>query len=133
VSVAGARSRNPERGLRGIFEGGDVGFEQATIKVEKEKEYGELKGAVGHAFGADRIEKFLKRVNREGVRVRDWDSVLTKRILEQVAEGKPSAAQGLYEALPVSDKAQIREFYLSQVEEVDPKLRTKFQKLFRYY
>jgi hypothetical protein len=133
VNVAGARSRNPERWLRGIFEDGDVAFEQATIKVEKEKEYGELKGAVGHAFGADRIEQFLKRVNREGVRVRDWDSVLTKRILEQVAEGKPSAAQGLYEALPVSDKAQIREFYLSQVEEVEPKLRTKFQKLFRYY
>ena len=30
-------------------------------------------------------------------------------------------------------QAQIREFYLSRVEEVDPKLRTRFQKLFRYY
>ena len=110
-----------------------MGFEQATIKVEKEKEYEELKSAVSHAFSPERIEKFLKRVSREGVRIRDWDSVLSQRILEQVAEGKASAARGLYEALPVSDRAQIREFYLSQVEEVDPNLRTKFQKLFRYY
>jgi hypothetical protein len=110
-----------------------VGFEQATIKVEKEKEYEELKSAVSHAFSPDRIEKFLKRFSRDSVRVRDWDSVLTKRILEHVADGKASAARELYEALPVSDQAQIREFYLSRVEEVDPKLRTKFQKLFRYY
>ncbi|MGO9127431.1 MAG: hypothetical protein ACLP6G_21390 [Terriglobales bacterium] len=110
-----------------------MGFEQATIKVEKEKEYEELKSAVSHAFSLGRIEEFLKRVNREGVRVRDWDSVLAKRILEQVAEEQGSAAQGLYKALPVSDQAQMREFYLSRVEEVDPRLRTKFQKLFRYY
>jgi hypothetical protein len=110
-----------------------VGFEQATIKIEKEKEYEELKSAVSHAFSPGWIEKFLKRVNGERVRVRDWDSVLAKRILERVGEGNVSAARELYEALPVSDQAQIREFYLSQVEDVDPKLRTKFQKLFRYY
>jgi hypothetical protein len=110
-----------------------VAFEQATIKVEKEKEYEELKSAISHVFSAGRNEKFLKRMNREGLRVRDWDSVLAKRILEQIADRKVSAAQELYQALPVSDQAQIREFYLSQVEEVDAKLRTKFQKLFRYY
>jgi hypothetical protein len=110
-----------------------MGFEQATIKVEKEKEYEELKSAVSHAFSPDRVERFLARVNRESVRVRDWDSVLTKRILEQVAEEKGIAARQLYDALPVSDQAQIREFYLSRAEEVDPVLRTKFQKLFRYY
>jgi|SRR5579863_1661249 hypothetical protein len=110
-----------------------MGFEQAAIKVEKEKEYEELKSVVGHAFSPERIEKFLKRINREGVRVRDWDSVLAQRILEHVAEGKASPARQLYEALPVSDQAQIREFYLSRVEEVDPVLRTRFQKLFRYY
>ena len=110
-----------------------MGFEQATIKVEKEKEYEELKSAIRHVFSAGRNEKFLKRMNREGLRVRDWDAVLAQRVLEHVADGKASAARELYEALPVSDQAQIREFYLSQVEEVDAKLRTKFQKLFRYY
>jgi hypothetical protein len=108
-------------------------FEQAVIKVEKEKEYEELKSAVADAFSSERIEKFLKRVTRESVRVRDWDSVLAKRILEQVVDGPAKKARELYEALPVSDQAQIREFYLSRVEEVDPKLRTRFQKLFRYY
>ena len=110
-----------------------MGFEQATIKVQKEKEYEELKGAVSRAFSPERIEKFLKRVNRDGVRVRDWDAVLAKRILEQVAEGSAAKARELYQALPVSDQAQIREFYLSRVEEVEPGLRTKFQKLYRYY
>jgi hypothetical protein len=107
-----------------------MGFEQAAIKVEQEKEYEELKSSIVHAFSAERIEKFLKRVSREGVRVRDWDSILSQRILERVVEGNASE---LYGALPVSDQAQIREFYLSRVEEVDPGLRTKFQKLFRYY
>ncbi len=63
-----------------------MGFEQATIKVEKEKEYEELKSAISHVFSAGRNEKFLKRMNREGLRVRDWDSVLAQRVLEHVAE-----------------------------------------------
>jgi hypothetical protein len=109
-----------------------MGFEQAVIKIEKEKEYEELKSAINHAFSAGRNEKFLKRMDREGLRVRDWDSVLAKRVLEQVIEG-PVKTRELYEALPVSDQAQVREFYLSRVEEVDPALRTKFQRLFRYY
>jgi hypothetical protein len=39
----------------------------------------------------------------------------------------------LYQALTVSDQAQLREFYLSRIEEVAPALRTKFQQLYRYY
>jgi hypothetical protein len=42
-------------------------------------------------------------------------------------------AQTLYQALTVSDQAQMREFYLTRVEEVDPGLRRKFQQLYRYY
>ena len=110
-----------------------MGFEQATIKIEKEKEYEELKAAVARAFGVEQVEKFLKRLHREGVRVRDWDSVLAQRVLEHVADGKTSAARELYEALPVSDQAQIREFYLSRIEQVEPGLRTRFHKLYRYY
>ena len=110
-----------------------MGFELATIKVEKEKEYEELKGAVSHAFSPERIEKFLKRVSREGVRMRDWDSVLGKRILEQVAEGKAGSARELYAGLPVSDQAQMREFYLSKLEGVGVTLRHRFKKLYQYY
>jgi len=42
-------------------------------------------------------------------------------------------AQSLYQPLTISDQAQLREFYLSKVEEVEPRLPTKFQQLYRYY
>ena len=43
------------------------------------------------------------------------------------------SAQQLYDALPVSDQAQVREFYLTALEAVDLPLREKFNKLYRYY
>ncbi len=110
-----------------------VGFEQAAIKIEKEKEFEELKGAVSAAFGPEKIELLLKRLNREGLRVRDWDSVLARGVLEREVGGFAKPALALYQSLTVSDQAQTREFYLSRVEEVDPKLREKFQRLYRYY
>ena len=109
-----------------------MGFEQATINVEREKEFEALKGAVNHAFSRERVEGFLKRLQREGVRVRDWDPVLG--VLEKVNGPQPGETlRGLYAKLTVSDQAQIRESYLSRVEEVDPKLRTKFHKIYQYY
>jgi hypothetical protein len=107
-------------------------FEQATIKVEKEQEFQELKGVIDRTFHTDAVEKFLKRLQRESVRVRDWESVL--RVLEKVSGARTSESlQGLYGKLTVSDQAQIREFYLFRVEEVDPALRTKFHKIYQYY
>ena len=50
---------------------------------------------------------------------------------EAGASGK--TAQQLYDALPVSDQAQMREFYLTTLEAVDAGLREKFNKLYRYY
>jgi hypothetical protein len=46
---------------------------------------------------------------------------------------KAGTARSLYGSLPVSDQAQMREFYLSKIEEVDPALRAKFHKLYQYY
>jgi hypothetical protein len=112
-----------------------MSFEQAAIKVAREKEFGELKAAVERVFASGNAEKFLKRLQSKSVRVRDFDVMLASGALEQVDDllGKQGAGRKLYEALPVSDQAQMREFYLSKVEEVDPALRTKFQKLYRYY
>ena len=113
-----------------------MGFEQAAIKVEKEKEFEELKGAIDRAFRPESIQGLLKELNRQGLRIRDFDAVLAGKVLEKkdVLLGPAGRkAQDLYEVLPVSDRSQIRELYLSRVEDVDPKLRTKFQKLFRYY
>jgi len=107
-----------------------MSFEQATIKVEKEKEFEELKAAIERAFRPEVVEKFLKRVQSKGLRVRDFDAILSKKILD----GELGAsAQSLHRALTVSDQAQVREFYLSKLEGVEQALRHKFKKLYQYY
>jgi hypothetical protein len=109
-----------------------MAFEQATIKVEKEKEFGELKAAISRAFAPESGEKFLKKMASTGLRIRDFDSVLAKRVLEQVGALSGSATD-LYSALTLTDQAQMKEFYLSKIEEASPELRAKFQKLYQYY
>jgi hypothetical protein len=109
-----------------------MGFEQATIKVEKQQEFGALQEAVEQAFLPQAAEKFLKQMDRKGLRIRDFDGVLAKKVLENVVDGKLNAAQ-LYSALTLSDQAQFREFYLSKLETVDQALRHKFKKLYQYY
>ena len=113
-----------------------MNFEQAAIKVQNETEFEELIGAISRALGPETVERFLKRVRSSSSRVRDVDGVLSKKLVEKVdvVLGKSGkTALSLYQALPVSDQSQIREFYLSKLEEVNPELRTKFQKLYRYY
>jgi hypothetical protein len=111
-------------------------FQQAVIKVEKESEFEQLKSAIVRAFAADKAETFLRQLKKQSLRVRDWDSVLANGMLEKVGESLAKSgktARELYGQLTVSDQAQIRELYLSQVEEVDPKLRAKFHKIYQYY
>ena len=111
-----------------------VSFQQVAIRVEKEKEFEELKGAIDRALAPDRVEKFLKRVRRSGARIRDLEVILARGVFEKVDDTLAKlGAQKLYRALTVSDQAQMREFYLSRVEEVEPALRTRFQQLYRYY
>jgi hypothetical protein len=111
-----------------------MAFEQATIKVQKEEEFAKLQGAVEQAFLPEKTERFLKQLERKAVRVRDFDGVLAARALEDANGSQPglNAAQ-LYQALPVSDQAQMREFYLSKLEGIDATLRHKFKKLYQYY
>ena len=110
-----------------------MAFEQATIKVEKVEEFGKLQAAVEQAFLPGKAERFLKQLDRKGIRVRDFDGILTARLLEDVAGDSGLNAQQLYQGLPVSDQAQMREFYLSKLEGVDVALRHKFKKLYQYY
>ena len=109
-------------------------FEQAAIKVEKEKEFEELKSAINRAFAPEAVEKFLKRVASAGLRIRDFDSVLRKSVLEQIgALEKGRSAKGLYQALVLTDQAQMKEFYLFKIEEASSELRAKYQKIYQYY
>jgi hypothetical protein len=113
-------------------------FEQATIKIEKQQEYGKLQSVIEQVFSPQKTEQFLKQLDRKGVRVRDFEGVLAARALEDVAGGQQQAdsklsAWQLYQALPMSDQAQMREFYLSKLETVETALRHKFKKLYQYY
>ena len=111
-----------------------MAFEQATIKIEKQQEYAKLQSAVEQAFRPDQTEQFLKRLDRKGIRVRDFDAVLKIRALDDaVGPQADLSAWQLYQELPVSDQAQIREFYLSKLEGIDAALRHKFKKLYQYY
>ena len=108
-------------------------FQQAAIQVEKQKEFEELSGAIRRVFAPEKVEQFLKRVRG---RIRDFDAVLANRTIDRVDETlakSGTTAKQLYEALTLSDQAQMREFYLFRIEEVDPALRAKFQKLYSYY
>jgi len=109
-----------------------VNFEQAAIKVEKAQEFARLQTAVENAFLPENAERFLKQLDRRGIRVRDFEAILAQRVLESVGESGLNARQ-LYEALPLSDQGQMREFYLSKLETVDQVLRHKFRKLYQYY
>jgi hypothetical protein len=109
-----------------------MGFEQATIKVEKQQEFGALQAAVEEVFRPQAVERFLKLMDRKSVRIRDFDGLLAKKILESVSGAKINAAQ-LYQALTLSDQAQMREFYLSKLETVEQSLRHRFKKLYQYY
>ncbi|HYM05548.1 MAG TPA: hypothetical protein VEU11_03235 [Terriglobales bacterium] len=111
-----------------------VSFQPTVIRVEKEREFEELRGAVNRALAPEKVEQFLKRVRKSGARIRDLEAILARGVFEKVDDTLARlGAQKLYHALTVSDQAQMREFYLSRVEEVEPGLRTKFQQLYRYY
>jgi hypothetical protein len=113
-----------------------LSYEQATIKVEKEAQFAELKASIERAFSASAVEKMLKRLDSKNTRIRDFDSVLEKQVIEHVdatLRGARKTAKGLYQELTVTDQGQMREFYLSKLEQVEEPLRHKFRKIFQYY
>ena len=108
-----------------------MAFEQATIGVVREREFRELKEAIEQSVSGEAV-RFLRALSGSRVQVRDLEAVLTANAVDVAAGKKPGTAQALYDVLPVSDQAQVREFYLFKIEEIDPALRAKFSKLFQY-
>ena len=111
-------------------------FQQAGLRVEKLEEFEQLQSGLQRVFAAKMIGHFLKLLQRKGVPIRDFHRVVRERLLEaadaELGKSKRSAKE-LYEALGVSDQAQIRELYLTALEEVELPLREKYSKLYRYY
>jgi hypothetical protein len=108
-----------------------VAFVQPVVKVDKEKEFDELKGLISRSLAPGEMASFLKRAEKSDVRVRQLEAALKTGVFDEKDPG--TTALSLYQALTVSDQAQMREFYLSKVEEIEPTLRHKFRKLYQYY
>jgi len=100
-------------------------FVQATIPVQNAEAFGKLKSKLDASFAGESVEKFLKAMKASGLRAREFEALLEKGVLG------PEAKQA-YGQLPLSDQAQIREHFLTKVEEVAPELRAKFRELYRY-
>ncbi|HWX56378.1 MAG TPA: hypothetical protein VN176_17470 [Verrucomicrobiae bacterium] len=111
-------------------------YQQAQISVQKTEEFEQLRSAIERIFSSDAVEKFYKKLESKGVQGREFEKIAELALLEQA---DPALAQSgktvqqLYGALTVSDQALMREFYLERMEKVDPKLRLKYQKVYRYY
>jgi len=109
-----------------------MGFEQATIRVVRQREFGELRAAIEQVFAGERVAKYLKVLDGRRIQVRDLEAVLKENALDEAAGSRPGTAAALYGSLPVSDKGQMREFYLSKIEEVGPVLRARFHRVYEY-
>ncbi len=109
-------------------------FEQAGIPIENVEEFERLRGVFERLFSAGEIGTFLKAVNRKGLLIRDYEGVLVSGAMEKAdpelrKSGK--TARQMYEVLPISDQAQVREFYLVRLEKVDDATRRKFRDVYR--
>jgi len=114
----------------------DAIFEQAGIKIQNEPEFQTLKSAVERLLASAQVEKFLKRLDSKNIRIREWEKVLEKRVIEDLDEGfkkSGKSSKQIYEGLAMTDQGQMREFYLTRIEEVSPETRQKFHKLYSYY
>ncbi len=101
-------------------------FEQAAIAVHDEKGYRELHRLIDASFDPRDVDVFLDRVTRAKLRIRDFESILSRGLL-----GKDAIA--LYAALPVSDQGLTRERYLRLVEAVSLELRERYFRIYAYY
>ena len=113
-----------------------IPFQQPTLGVEKPEEFAQLQSALDRVFATGSVERLLRLLQRKGIPIRDFDRVLREKLLEQADKALGSSgksARQWYDAVSVSDQAQIREFYLTALEAVDLSLREKFKQLYRYY
>jgi hypothetical protein len=100
--------------------------EQPILPIAEPVAFGAVKTAIESAFSTGKIADFLGSLDRQGVRIREFEDVLRKGLL-----GKQSA--GEYASLPDGDQGQIRELYLASLERVAPELRQRFFRLYAYY
>ncbi len=101
-------------------------YERPPVTIVDEPTFRTVKTAVESSFAAHNVEKFLRSLERAGLRIRDFEAVLNGGRL-----GVSTAVE--YNKLTDGDQGQIREFYLASLKQVEPALREKYFKLYAYY
>jgi hypothetical protein len=104
-----------------------MAYTQAGIAVENQQVFGELKTAIDAVFAPLAVSKFLRSMGKSSLRIRDFAGVLQKKLLPQ------AEAEQLFASLGTADQSQLREHYLTKLEQVEPAVRNKFKKLYSYY
>ena len=106
-------------------------FQQAEIRVEKQQEYQQLRAAIERAIAGSHTAEFLKQVKKAGLKVRQFEAVLDRKVLERCdRELAAAGARQLYETLGLPDQSLIREFYLERIEQIDGPTREKYRQLY---
>jgi hypothetical protein len=101
-------------------------YERPPVAVDDLATFTTVKAAVEDSFASHHAERFMRSLERAGVRIRDFEAVL--------AAGKLGVSTAVeYRRLSPGDQGQIREFYLASLERVEPSLRDKYFKLYAYY
>jgi hypothetical protein len=101
-------------------------YEQPALPIGDPQSFNPVKAAIETAFSSGKVAEFLKSLDRQKLRIRDFETVLGKGLL-----GSSTASE--YGKLGNADQGQIREFYLASLEQIAPELREKFFKLYAYY
>ena len=113
-----------------------MAYEQAQIPVQKAEAFAQLRAALERIFSSAALEKLYGRMESKGVAAREFEKIVGLGLLEEAdatLAGCGKTANQIYQSLTVSDQALMREFYLERLEKVDPQVRLKHQKIYRYY
>jgi hypothetical protein len=113
-----------------------MSFQQAQIPVQKTEDFEQLKAAIERIFSSAALEELYRRLESKDVRAREFEKIVNSGLLEVVDSTLARSgrtAKERYESLTVSDQALMREYYLERIEQVDGKVRQKYNKVYRYY
>jgi hypothetical protein len=101
-------------------------FEKPVLGIEDTASHDVVRSAIQSVLSSNAAGKFLKQIESQRLRVRDFETVVAKGLLGQ-------EAIAAYGRLGNLDRGQIRELYLESVEHVAPELRAKYLKAYAYY
>ena len=108
-----------------------AGFTQAGIGIENRQAFEQLQARIDRALGPA-AERFLKSLSARRIRIREFEALLAQGLLQAAApDASPAGDEKLYRALTLSDQGQMREYYLTAIEQVPDELRSRFHTLYR--